>query len=112
MSGDPGRVGQERAANGSAIQAPPMGLLQTRCGCRRVVEIPTDLPQTITVELAPVPGAEEDVRVFIFTGRTVRGSAGPPMMLYQEGPQPPKKPVSRIVIPGMTPPAGLVPQRR
>ena len=105
-------IGREKAANGSALKTPPMGLLQTRCGCRRVVEVPNPPPQTITVELAPVPGAEEDVRVFTFTGQTVRGPAGPPMLLYQEGPQPPKKPVSRIVIPGMTPPAGLVPQRR
>jgi hypothetical protein len=75
-----------------------VAILHTRCGCERTVEIPATLPETVTMELAPMyKDAAMEERVFYLKASGSHPKVTGPIYLYVEGPS---KPKSLITVPG------------
>lgn len=89
----------------TAQALPVPALLQTRCLCQRVVEVPNNPPpKTVTVDLVPLKGQlASDKRTFYLTGETATPE-GDKVLVYREGPALDKP---RLIVPGLQVPQDL-----
>lgn len=80
-------------------EEPAVGILQTRCGSERAVQLDQPVPRTVSVGLAKLtedPNEPAEERVFYLTAQGTHPKVKGPVYLYREGPG---KPKSLLVLP-------------